>query len=425
MSVNQRRWTTRKGEKKSAWYVDFTYRFPDGTTERVIETSPVNTRRGAERYEQQLAAQCLNGTYNRRADRKAKGARKEANPSEKVIPTIREFAATFVEIYAKNNNKASEVDSKESLLRHHIIPHLGDFRLDEVGPQIEWFKSKLKNTHAFANKNAAGKKLSAKRINNVLTCLTKLLRFAAEDCHLIPAVPIVRPLKVPPSKFDFLDFPAYRQVLNAARQYDHAWYTMILMAGDAGLRRGELRAIEWHDIDFAAGDYGELTVNRAYWREKLGTPKSGKARTIPLTPALREALLAHKHDHRLVFCQLDGGHLTQGKLVSPLAKICERAGLAPKPRLDPEGATYHRICWHALRHTFCSHLAMLGVPVTVIKELAGHSDLKTTERYMHLAPRAKRDGIAKLAARPSALAPDVAYTSHTPKEDRSIAANCT
>ena len=43
---------------------------------------------------------------------------------------------------------------------------------------------------------------------------------------------------------------------------------------------------------------------------------------------------------------------------------------------------------HRLRHTFCSHLAMRGAPATAIQELAGHADLITTQRYMHLSPAA-------------------------------------
>jgi site-specific recombinase XerD len=43
---------------------------------------------------------------------------------------------------------------------------------------------------------------------------------------------------------------------------------------------------------------------------------------------------------------------------------------------------------HILRHTFCSHLAMRGAPVRAIQELAGHRDLSTTQRYMHLSPAA-------------------------------------
>lgn len=45
-------------------------------------------------------------------------------------------------------------------------------------------------------------------------------------------------------------------------------------------------------------------------------------------------------------------------------------------------------CEHILRHTFCSHLAMRGAPARAIQELAGHQDLGTTQRYMHLSPAA-------------------------------------
>ena len=43
---------------------------------------------------------------------------------------------------------------------------------------------------------------------------------------------------------------------------------------------------------------------------------------------------------------------------------------------------------HILRHTFCSHLAMRGAPARAIQELAGHSELQMTQRYMHLSPAA-------------------------------------
>jgi site-specific recombinase XerD len=46
-----------------------------------------------------------------------------------------------------------------------------------------------------------------------------------------------------------------------------------------------------------------------------------------------------------------------------------------------------------LRHTFCSHLAMRGAPAKAIQELAGHEDLSTTLRYMHLSPAARESAI--------------------------------
>jgi site-specific recombinase XerD len=51
---------------------------------------------------------------------------------------------------------------------------------------------------------------------------------------------------------------------------------------------------------------------------------------------------------------------------------------------------------HILRHTFCSHLAMRGAPAKAIQELAGHEDLTTTMRYMHLSPAARESAIRLL-----------------------------
>jgi integrase len=62
---------------------------------------------------------------------------------------------------------------------------------------------------------------------------------------------------------------------------------------------------------------------------------------------------------------------------------CKRAGLRP-------------IGSHILRHTFCSHLAMHGAAPKAIQELAGHSTLAMTMRYMHLAPIALRQAIELL-----------------------------
>ena len=51
-----------------------------------------------------------------------------------------------------------------------------------------------------------------------------------------------------------------------------------------------------------------------------------------------------------------------------------------------------------LRHTFCSHLAAAGAPAKAIQELAGHADLATTQRYLHLSPTSRQNAMDVLSS---------------------------
>jgi site-specific recombinase XerD len=77
---------------------------------------------------------------------------------------------------------------------------------------------------------------------------------------------------------------------------------------------------------------------------------------------------------REYFCDGAGKPLTQKVIQVLVRRTARRANV--KPGI------------HILRHTFCSHLAMRGAPARAIQELAGHQDLGTTQRYMHLSPAA-------------------------------------
>ena len=80
----------------------------------------------------------------------------------------------------------------------------------------------------------------------------------------------------------------------------------------------------------------------------------------------------HLRGQRVV-CDTQGESFTQKRVQTAVARAMRRAGLK-------------RGGIHTLRHTFCSHLAMKGAPARAIQELAGHQDLSTTQRYMHLSP---------------------------------------
>ncbi len=361
MTVKKRTWKTKDGKNMYSWGIDVKFRHPDGRVTRVRRASPVNTKRGAQRYEHEVRAALLEGTF-----------RKEENvkEDERRVPVLREFAEQFISSYAVVNNKPSSVQSKRTILRHHLVPFFGQTRLDRIDArQIERYKALKLET------------LSRKTINNHLTVLRKLLVVACE-WNLLDSIPNVKWVKAPKPEFRFLDFKETAQLL-AAATCEPMWHTMILVAVRTGLRLGELLALRWRDVDLNAR---RLVVRRAVAAGVVGTPKSGRQRELPLTESVVLALRAYRHQRgELVFCQVDGAILTKGMCKWPLRRAKKRAGLA-------------ELGWHDLRHTFASHLVMRGVPLKAVQELMGHATIEMTMRYAHLAPRVLRAAVDVLDA---------------------------
>ena len=110
-----------------------------------------------------------------------------------------------------------------------------------------------------------------------------------------------------------------------------------------------------------------------------------------MTARLAEALRRHRHLRSpLVLTGRDGGRLSESAVVVRVRRAARRA------HLENTGP-------HILRHTFRSHLAMRGAPARAIQELAGHRDLTTTQRYMHLSATAL-DGAIRLLELPAPVA---------------------
>jgi integrase len=139
-------------------------------------------------------------------------------------------------------------------------------------------------------------------------------------------------------------------------------------------------ALEWGDVDLHAR---RLTVQRSDWRGHVTVPKGGRARRLPMTQRLTSALKASRHRRSArVFCLLDGAPITRDRVIKAI-RGAQRVASLPQSGV------------HILRHhAFCSHLAMKGAPAHAILEPAGHADLSTTERYMHLSPAATEDAIS-------------------------------
>ncbi len=359
----------RRSDRDDQWIVDFRFRHPDGRVQRVREVSPVNTRRGAEEYERKLRQALLEGRR-----------------SGEVIPTLAEFAPRWIEGHAQaNRQKHSTVVSKESILKHHLLPHLGKKRLDELTAEdVQRTKGRLR-----------GK--SPKTVNNVLSVLGKLLKTAVQ-WGVLARLPVdVELVKAPQPTMEFYHDAEFERLVEAAGKLDGRILVFVLLAGDAGLRAGEVMALEWSDVDLRSG---HITVQRTEWRGQVGAPKGGRSRTIPLTGRLAAALQAARHlrGPRVLYREAPRkdrrAEVTQKTLQKWMETATKRAGLQASGKL------------HILRHTFCSRLAMAGAPAKAIQELAGHQNLSTTQRYMHLSPAAKQGAIRLLETGGSGWAPE-------------------
>jgi integrase len=292
----------------------------------------------------------------------------------KEVPTLKNFAPRFVEDYARaNRQKPSGIATKERMLRLYLQPAFGHKRLDAItNEDVQHIKRTLQAK-------------APKTVNNVLAVLSKLLKVAVE-WDVIDRMPcVVRLLRVPKTEAPFHDFDEYERLVEAATGDDAALLT-VLLGGEAGLRCGEMMALEWRDVDLTKA---RVCVQRSDWNGHVSTTKGGRLRYVGLTSRLAGALRKHRqHQHlrsRRVLCHEDGTSVTRQFVQSRVRSAARRANVR-------EGV-------HILRHTFCSHLAMRGAPAKAIQELAGHQDLSMTMRYMHLSPTARDAAIQLLEGR--------------------------
>lgn len=167
----------------------------------------------------------------------------------------------------------------------------------------------------------------------------------------------------------------------AASEQDAAIY---LTAAFTGLRRGELVALRWRDVDFSGQ---VIRVRASYADGALTTPKSGKVRSVPMAPAIAEALakLGQRArwtgDDDLVF-------------VGPAGSYLDGRGLRRRYDSALKRADLRQLRFHDLRHTFGTRM-IAKADIRRVQEWMGHADIQTTMKYLHYAPR---EGDAALVA---------------------------
>jgi integrase len=267
-----------------------------------------------------------------------------------------------------NRQKPSGIAAKETILKVHLVPLLGDKKLDEITTEdVQRLKHALKER-------------APKTINNVLATLNVLLKTAVEWGVIDQLSCTIRLLPIPKGSAGYYDFDEYERLVRTVKAIDANGFLIVLLGGEAGLRCGEMMALEWGDVDLGKR---QLRVQRSVWKGQVTATKGNRVRYVPLTVRLAAALREHRHLRGCrVLIQRDGSPLTQKMVQDYVRRAARRTNVRPGV--------------HILRHTFCSHLAMRGAPARAIQELAGHADLTTTQRYMHLSPAAVESAIRLL-----------------------------
>ena len=200
---------------------------------------------------------------------------------------------------------------------------------------------------------------------------------------MIERVPCaIKLLKTPKGAASFHDFEEYERLVEAARGRSSRRYLRRAAGrrGGAAVRRDHGAGVDRRRLGQAATVRGAVRVE--------GPRHDAEGRAAAVRAADQAA--------RQRRCGARGICADRG--CSARRRAAAHAEGRPGARCDGGQAGEREAGVHILRHTFCSHLAMRGAPARAIQELAGHQDLATTQRYMHLSPAALDAAIRLLEA---------------------------
>lgn len=373
----------RKGARGTVWYAK--YRLPDGRQVKK-RIGPAFTGRGrppAGTFTKRLAEQWLAGVLGE--------ARRGTLPGMvRTGATFEDSCAEYLEwLEHVRQRKPSTLRDYRRTCRTHLIPFFGGMAVEDITPEhVEAWAAQLR---------ADGRRNNRTQLK-IMTILFGVME-RARKVHKLPLNP-VRDLEKPVQRRSVdIDVFSPEEVLAVVRAADLEQDAAIyLTAAFTGLRRGELVALRWRDVDFARS---HVRVRASYTDGALTTPKSGKIRAVPMAPDVAAALarLGQRErwtsDDDLVFPGQAGDYLDASALYRRYKLALKRAGLRD-------------LRFHDLRHTFGTQV-IATASILKVKEWMGHADVDTTMRYLHFAPSA---GDAELVA--AAFAPrDVAGSLFT------------
>jgi integrase len=343
------------------------------------------------------------------------GQRNEGSYIEPTKMTVAQYLHHWLEADVERRVAARTAARYRGIVEKNIIPKLGHAPVRKLtAVHIEAFEAELQRegwVKARAKKKAMGggeeaprrekRGLSAQTVLHVHRTLSQALGHAVRVGVLFknPARQ-VKPPRPPSREIKILDKGEIATVISAAK--GAGLYVPVLVAVTTGIRRGELLALRWSDIELKAST---LTVNQSLERIRgkfeFRPPKTRKSRRTITLPAITiEALREHyraqleerfklglgRDPRGLVFSRPDGEPMDPDTLSKSFGRIVASAKVMP-------------ITFHGLRHTHISHLLMEGVHVKIVSERAGHANVNITLGvYAAYIPTMQADAAARVDA---------------------------
>lgn len=280
-------------------------------------------------------------------------------------PTVKQLAEDFLKAKEKVLRPRTMKDYREFFFKKHIVPKFGNLKIDSIG------KKEIENFHRSFSETP--------RMGNRILEIMRVMFNTAVSWEILEKNPTQGIKKFPEHKRErYLsedEISRLTNVLDAEpNQMSANIIRLILLTGS---RKGEVLSARWQDFE------GEV------WAKPAFLTKQNKISRIPLseeavdilqkmkTKIVTEKKLATFTDNRIVSTEQYLFYNTQTKTHQ---KDIKRFWLEVCKKAKIKDATIHD-----LRHTFASVLVSNGVGLEVIGKLVGHSNIRTTQRYAHLA----------------------------------------
>jgi integrase len=295
----------------------------------------------------------------------------------------------------KGNVSPRTHERYEEIAKKNLIPLLGAITLTKLQPM----QISAAYTKALANGRRDGKGgLSPRTVHHLHRVLKQALAHAVRWQLLIRnPVDAVDPPKVehhPMATYDMAQTAALIDALRGTRMF-----IPFLLAALCGMRRGEIAALRWRNVDLTTGQISIVaSAEQMNGSVRLKETKSGRARTVAMSGTVRDELRAHRLRQAQNMLKL-GTRLTDDDFV---------AALADGSPMQPTFITHEwvriisaidlpRFRFHDLRHAHATQMLSSGIHPKVASERLGHSRVGTTlDLYSHVLPGMQEDAAAKM-----------------------------